>query len=108
MSNGTQIEVEEVESVAKSIRGAAETMGEAASYAVEADPDLYMWGAVGLPLAYVYFEATPHIHEMLHRIPEALTGVADRIEASAGEVDACDQEISRGFDDIQNEAEGRA
>lgn len=107
MSTGTRIDVEAVKSVASSIRDASGTMTEAAAYAQEADPELYMWGAVGLQLAYVYFEATPHIHGILNRIPAALTGVADRIEASAAAVDECDQDISRGFAELENEAAER-
>lgn len=103
MSDSTEVDVDEVVSVAGTVRSAGESMEDAAAYAEEADPDMYMWGMVGLPLAYVYFEATPHIHDMLKRMPDAIAGVAKRIEDSAGAASDCDDEIARGFDKVHDE-----
>lgn len=104
MSNGTYAEIEEIESVAEAIRTTAGGLEEAAAYAEEADPDMYMWGMVGLPLAYVYFEATPHIHDILKRMPGAVEGVAQRIADAASAISASDEEAKSDFDKL-NDAE---
>ena len=101
-------EVEEMESIVKLVQQTGETMKEAAAYAVEADPDMYMWGAVGAPFAFVYFQATPHIHDILHRMPDAIGGVARRIAEAAESITDCDEEAKGAFDDLHGALEGKA
>jgi hypothetical protein len=100
-------EVEEIESVSQGVRGAAQVMGEAAAYAADANPDMYMWGLVGMPFAQAYFMATPQIHLTFHRIPAALEGVAKRIEEAAKAIADNDDEVSRSFDEIEGAGRGK-
>ena len=97
MPDGSFIETERVEAVAEAVQGAAGTMGEAASYAEEADPDPYMWGVVGAPLGLAYTEVSSRIQSVLDRLPDAFAGLAGRIDESARAVADCDAEVGERF-----------
>lgn len=97
------IETDEVESVAEEARKAGDGMRTAASYAKEADPDPYMFGYVGLTLGLAYAEVAPHIHSILDSLPEAFSGLADRIQASADAVAEADAETKDKFDRLLDE-----
>lgn len=100
MSESKHAEVEEIASVAQRVRGVAEFTAEAAAYSVEADPDLSMWGAVGLVMGHAYSESSARIQAVLQNLPTALSGVAKRIEDSANSIADYDDEVKRSFDDL--------
>lgn len=106
MSDGTYAEPEEIEEIAAAVQRCGETMADAAAYAQEADPDLYMWGAVGLPLAYGYSEAVEHIHDILGRMPAALDGLGTRIEQAAKAIAASDEDAANDFNTLEDETAG--
>lgn len=103
MPEGRFIETDEVESVAEEVRKAGDGMREAAAYAKEADPDAYMFGLVGSALGLAYVAAAPRIHAILGSLPEAFSGLADRIEASAAAVAEVDAETKDQFDRLLDE-----
>jgi hypothetical protein len=105
VSDRKHAEVEEIVSVSQSVRGAAGLMAEAAGYAEAADPDVSMWGVVGMPFAFAYNLATPQIHLMLHALPGAIEGVAQRIEDAAKAIADYDDEVKRSFDDLNSAVE---
>ncbi|THV23537.1 type VII secretion target [Glycomyces paridis] len=103
MSDRKHAEPEAIEEIAEAVRRAGDVTADAAAYAQEADPDLYMWGAVGLPLAYGYFEAVEHVHGILERLPGALAGLATRIDQAAKAIAASDEDSANEFNTLEDE-----
>lgn len=106
MHQDKYIDVEEVQAVADTVTRTGANVREAAAYAQEADPDWWMWGAVGAPLAYGYFEAVPHIQGILQGTAEAIEGLAKRIDTAALAVAACDEESMNRFNELGSELAG--
>lgn len=105
MSDRKHAEVEEIVSVSQSVRGAADFTEDAAAYSLEADPDLSIWGAVGLIFAHPYNASTARIQGALHSLPTAINGVAQRIEDAANAIADYDDEVKRSFDDLNDASE---
>lgn len=102
MSDQRFAEVDQIVSVSRSIREVADFTESAAAYAQEADPDLRMWGGVGLAFAQIYFTGTEHIHGILGRLPDGFNGLAQRIEDSAQSISESDDGVKRSFDELNS------
>jgi methyl-accepting chemotaxis protein len=112
LSDHKHAEVEEIVSVSQSVRGVADFAESAAAYSDDADPDISIWGAVGLAFAQVYALSSEHIHAVLQRLPDGLNGLAQRIEDAAQSIADNDDQVKRSFDELNsaetesNEADG--
>ncbi len=94
------IEPDTVEEAAERVRASAGTMREAASYAKEADPDMTMWGVIGAPFAALYVQVSQRVQGVLGTLPDALDGVADRIDDAVEAVNETDSDVGKSFDDL--------
>ncbi|MFC4337905.1 type VII secretion target [Salininema proteolyticum] len=103
MADHVHMQCDDVRTVAKAVKSTGSGLSAAAEYAKEADPDPYMWGAVGAPLGIVYEEAATTVQDMLSRLPDALNGVADRINAAVDKTEDCDGKAARDLDGILND-----
>ncbi|MEU6857286.1 hypothetical protein AB0B28_00205 [Glycomyces sp. NPDC046736] len=102
MSDQRFAEVDQIVSVSRSVREVADFTESAAAYSVEADPDMTMWGGVGLPFGQIYSMSADRIHGILGRLPDAFSGLAQRIEDSAKSISESDDGVKRSFDELNS------
>ncbi|MEU5871832.1 type VII secretion target [Glycomyces sp. NPDC047369] len=77
-----------------------------ADYAKEADPEWWMWGVAGLVMAPAYFALAEYFHSAVTDSVDAVSGLADRIQACADEHDGNDAAIAAELARIGGDLKG--
>jgi len=85
------------------LQGLAPQYGTVADYASEADPEWYVWGSYGTPLAMLYFQSADRIQAILKEFQPATEGLAQRLIDCADAYEDADGQTSDELGQIEGE-----
>ncbi|GLZ81810.1 hypothetical protein Afil01_66170 [Actinorhabdospora filicis] len=78
-----------------------------ATVAKDADPEWFIWGLFGSPLAAGYFPLAEQIHTHLKDLTEALNANATRINECAAQYKQREEDTTATMDIIQRRLDGK-
>lgn len=78
-----------------------------AEVARDADPEWYVWGLTGIPLAAGYFPLADDVHQHLSDLSEALTANAARLNECARQYREKEEDNKRTMEIIQRRLDAR-
>ena len=78
-----------------------------AETAKDADPEWYVWGLTGIPLAAAYFPLADDVHRHLADLAEALSANATRLDHCARQYREKEEDNTRAMETIRRRLDGR-
>ena len=69
--------------------------------AEDANPDWYIWGLIGIPLAQKYWDVAADVYRHLAMMGEALEDRAEALKCTAQAYTSVDQELHNAFTGIR-------
>lgn len=106
MSEGIDIDPDDVRAAADEIRGTKDEVQTLANYARDADPDPMTWGAIGMVyFAPIYHMIVENVHDRIAGFEGTIEGFASMLEECAQEAEDCDDDMSNVFIDLDNRIE---
>lgn len=95
--DGFAVEPEQIRTCAADLHRIRERAADILELAEDANPDWYIWGAAGAPLAAIYWRYADDLHRHLRMMGEALDDKAEALTCTADAYEECDQQMANAF-----------
>jgi hypothetical protein len=98
---GFQVEPDALRGCADELRRLRERATNILKLAEDANPEWYIWGLLGAPLAALYWAHADDLYQHLAMMGEALADRAEALQCSADTYQQLDDDLTKAFQSLQ-------